>query len=121
MLVASSTNHMGKPMPSTAVKVQRGRMKNLIRTVLEHESDAKERGSRYWAAAEVPSPIWFVVECCVEVSGRGEVQRWVTTSVHHAASIERGFMPKLWSHIIVCMRAPLSLRNASVFEVLKEA
>lgn len=100
-------------------------MPNQIRTLLRDEYPAqgisKERGSRYWTAAEVSAPIWFVVESCIEVSEKFEIQRWVTTSIQHAASIQRGFEPSVWSQIFVCMRAPLSVRNATVFEVVNEA
>lgn len=100
-------------------------MQYQIRTVLSHENklsgSSKERGSRFWSAAEVSSPVWFIVECCVEIAGRSEIKRWVTTSVHHAASIERSISPRLWSQIIVCVRTPMSSRGGSVFEVLKEA
>lgn len=100
-------------------------MRNQIRTLLRDEcitqGSSRKRGSRYWTAAEVSSPTWFVVESCIEVSGRHEIQRWVTTSVHHAASIQRGLEPSVWSQIFVCIRAPLSVRNASIIEILKEA
>ena len=100
-------------------------MPHQIRTILRQEdtspSPDKERGSRYWWAAEVLSPTWFVVESCIEVNGTNEIQRWVTTSIHHAAGILRGFEPSNWSQIFVCMRAPLSVRNATVFEVVQEA
>lgn len=96
-----------------------------IRTTLRHEDAAqdlgRERGSRYWTAAEVLSSTWFLVETCVEVSGVNEIKRWVTTSIGEAAKIQRGQEPFVWSQIFVCMRAPRSVRNATVFEVVDEA
>lgn len=100
-------------------------MRHQIRTILRHEdtssSSDKERGSRYWAAAEVMSSTWFVVETCIEVSGKNEIQRWVTMSISDAAQIQRSQEPYAWSHIFVCLRAPLSVRSATVFEVVTEA
>lgn len=100
-------------------------MQSQIRTVLKHEhtssSPDKERGSRYWTAAEVMSPTWFVIETCIKEAGGNEIKRWVTTSIGEAAQVQRNQEPFIWSQIYVCLRAPLSVRGATVFEVVKEA
>ncbi|MFN7712539.1 MAG: hypothetical protein ACK5OI_09155, partial [Curvibacter sp.] len=49
-----------------------------------------------------------------------ELRRWVTTSIHQAIAIEKSVFAPLWSHIFVCMHAPLSVRSGTVFEVVKE-
>lgn len=96
-----------------------------IRTVLKYERTSpdanKERGARYWAAAEILSPTWFVVESCIEVSSKNEVQRWVTTSIQEAVQIQQRQGRCHWSHIFVCIRAPRSIQNGTIFEELKEA
>ena len=100
-------------------------MRGQIRTVLSQEDKSdtndKERGSRYWTAAEIQTSTWFVVETCFEQLGENVIQRWITTSIHDAVAFEREMAPFNWSHIFVCLRAPLSVRNATIFEVLKEA
>ena len=100
-------------------------MQSQIRTVLKHEhtssSPEKERGSRYWAAAEIMSSTWFVIETCIEEAGRNEIKRWVTTSIGEAVLIQHSQRPFIWSQIYVCLRAPQSVRLATVFEVVKEA
>ncbi|MDR3453168.1 MAG: hypothetical protein P4L96_10245 [Rhodoferax sp.] len=100
-------------------------MPHQIRTTLRHEDTSealyKERGSRYWTAAELLAPTWFVVETCIEISGVNEIRRWVTTSIREATQIQLGQAPFIWSQIFVCIRAPLSVRSATVFEVVDEA
>ena len=100
-------------------------MRNQIRTILRHEDSSpdldKERGSRYWSAAELLSSTWFVIETYIEVSGVNEIRRWVTTSIGEAAQIQRSQGPFIWSQIYACLRAPQSVRSATVFEVVKEA
>lgn len=93
----------------------------MIRTVLVHERTSKERGSRFWVAAELLSTTWFVAETCVEASGKYEVQQWVTPSINQAVDIQRSFEPYNWGHIFVCMRAPLSIQHGTLFEVVREA
>ena len=92
---------------------------------MRHEDSSpdldKERGSRYWSAAELLSSTWFVVETCIEVSGVNEIRRWVTTSISDAANLQDSQRPFIWSQIFVCLRAPHSVRSATVFEVVKEA
>lgn len=96
-----------------------------IRTLVRHEDTTegpyKERGSRYWTAAELLSSTWFVVESCIEISGVNEIRRWVTTSIREATQIQLRQAPFIWSQIFVCLRAPRSVRSATVFEVLDEA
>jgi hypothetical protein len=65
------------------------------------------------------SATWFVVEACID--GQVEIQRWVTTSIRQAAQIQKNLEPFRWAQIFVCMRAPLSIANATVFEVVVEA
>ncbi len=52
-------------------------MSREIRTVLKDEktfpSPERERGSRYWMAAEVMSSPWFFLETSVEVDGVNEI------------------------------------------------
>lgn len=100
-------------------------MSHQIRTLVRHEDTTegayKERGSRYWTAAELLAPTWFVVETCIEISGVNEIRRWVTTSIGEAARIQRGQDPFVWSQIFVCLRAPRSVRSATIFEVVNEA
>ena len=100
-------------------------MPKSIRTLVRHEDSSpdldKERGSRYWSAAELLSSTWFVVETCIEVSGVNEIRRWVTTSISDAANLQDSQRPFIWSQIFVCLRAPHSVRSATVFEVVKEA
>ena len=99
-------------------------MPDLIRTTLKHEASAPgtdpERGSRYWLAAEIMSSTWFVIEACTERAGKNEIQRWVTTSIREAARLQHSHDPSVWSHIFICLRAPLSIRNATVFEKVTE-
>ena len=96
-----------------------------IRTLVRHEDTTegpyKERGSRYWTAAELLSSTWFVVETCIEVSGVNEIRRWVSTSIREAVQIQLGQAPFIWSQIFVCLRTPRSVRSATVFEVVDEA
>ena len=100
-------------------------MPKSIRTLVRHEDSSpdldKERGSRYWSAAELLSSTWFVVETCIEVSGVNEIRRWVTTSISDAANLQNSQRPFIWSQIFVCLRAPQSVRLATVFEVVNEA
>ena len=100
-------------------------MPHQIRTLVRHEDTTegpyKERGSRYWTAVELLAATWFVVETCIEISGVNEIRRWITTSIREAVQIQRGQEPFVWSQIFVCMRAPRSVRNATVFEVVDEA
>jgi hypothetical protein len=104
---------------------QKEHMPDLIRTTLKHEASAPgpdpERGSRYWLAAEIMSSTWFVIEACTERAGRNEIQRWVTTSIREAARLQHSQEPFVWSNIFVCLRAPLSIRSATVFEKVTEA
>lgn len=104
---------------------KRGYMRYQIRTVLKQEdmssSPDKERGSRYWSAAEIGSSTWFVVETRVEEWETTKTQRWVTTSIREAVRIQRSQVPYTWSRIYICLRAPLSVRSATVFEVVTEA
>lgn len=93
----------------------------MIRTVLTDERTSKVRGSRLWAAAELSSTTWFVTETSVEVSGEYEVQQWVTHSISQAVLIQRSLEPYIWSRIFVCMRAPTSIQNGTLFEVVREA
>lgn len=96
-----------------------------IRTVLKHECPPppvnKGRGSRYWSAAEILSSTWYVVESCVEAETKNQVNRWMTTSIKEAIQIQRTQGLCYWSHIFVCLRAPLSIKNATIFEVVNEA
>ena len=100
-------------------------MQSHIRTVLKHEhtptTQDKERGSRYWAAVEVLSQTWFVVETCIEEAEKNEIKRWITTSIREAVQIQRSLEPFIWSQIYVCLRAPQSIRLATLFEVVNEA
>ena len=100
-------------------------MQSHIRTVLKHEhtpnTQDKERGSRYWAAVEVLSQTWFVVETCIKEAGENEIKRWITTSIREAVQIQRTLEPFIWSQIYVCLRAPQSIRLATLFEVVNEA
>ena len=100
-------------------------MHQSLRTLVRHEdlsqSRDKERGFRYWSAAEVLSSTWFVLETCIDVCGVNEIRRWVTTSIGDAAQLQRSQGPFIWSQIYVCLRAPQSVRLATVFEVVKEA
>lgn len=99
-------------------------MQSKIRTIIKHEETSsrpdKKRGSRYWAAAEIMSATWFFIETCIEEAEGNEIKRWVTTSIREAVEIQRCHQPYEWSRIFVCLRAPLSVRNAVVFEVVTE-
>ena len=100
-------------------------MRQSLRTLVRHEnlSDKRdtERGSRYWSAAEILTPTWFVLETCIEVGGVNKIKSWVTTSISDAANLQDSQRPFIWSQIFVCLRAPHSVRSATVFEVVKEA
>lgn len=94
---------------------------NMIRTALGHERTSNERGSRFWSAAELMTPTWFVIEACVNVSGRNEVRQWLTPSIELAVQIQRSSQPYTWTRIFACIRAPLSIQRATLFEVVLEA
>lgn len=93
----------------------------MIRTTTRHERTTKERGSRFWQAAELLSSTWFIAETCVEVSGEREIRQWVTTSIHQAALIQHSMEPHIWARIFACIRAPLSIQTGTLFEVVREA
>lgn len=80
-----------------------------------------ERGSRFWVAAELLDTTWFLLETCVNVSGRNEIRQWVTPSINRAVEIKNSMEPCQWCHIFVCLRAPLSIQNGTIFEVVREA
>lgn len=92
----------------------------MIRTATGHEQTSKERGSRFWAAAEILSTTWFIAETCVEVAGRREIRQWVTTSIHQAALIRHSMEVHCWARIFACIRAPLIIQNGTPFEVVRE-
>ena len=79
----------------------------------------KVRGARHWSAAEVLSSTWFFVESCIE--GEGSIQRWVTTSISEATKIKKALEPSTWARIFICMRAPRSIREATLFEEIDKA
>jgi hypothetical protein len=98
-------------------------MSNQIRTLIQDERtlgpNLKVRGARHWSAAEVLSSTWFFVESCVE--GEGSIQRWVTTSILEATKIKRALEPSTWARIFICIRAPKSIREATLFEEIDKA
>jgi hypothetical protein len=98
-------------------------MSNQIRTLVQDERtlgpNQKVRGARHWSAAEVLSSTWFFVESCIE--GEGSIQRWVTTSMSEATKIKRALEPSTWARIFICMRAPKSIREATLFEEIDKA
>ena len=100
-------------------------MRQSLRTLIRHEKLSNkrdtERGSRYWSAAEILTPTWFVLETCIEVGGVNKIKNWVTTSISDAANLQDSQRPFIWSQIYVCLRAPQSVRLATVFEVVNEA
>lgn len=93
----------------------------MIRTALGHERTSNERGSRFWSAAELLTPTWFVIEACVNVSGRNEVRQWLTPSIILAVQVQQSSQPCTWTRIFACIRAPLSIQRATIFEVVREA
>jgi hypothetical protein len=97
----------------------------LIRTRRKDEATAPAPNKqpltyRYWETVELLSEIWFLVEASVETSGDNKIQRFITTSIQNAAAIEKSLQP-YWCTVYVCLRAPLNIRNATVFEVVQEA
>ena len=98
-------------------------MSNQIRTLVQDERtlgpNQKVRGARHWSAAEVLSSTWFFVESCIE--GEGSIERWVTTSILEATKIKRALEPSTWARIFICMRAPRSIREATMFEEIDKA
>lgn len=98
-------------------------MPNHIRTLLRDEcpptSANKDRGTRYWVAVEIQSSTWFVVESCVK---RGEdIKRWVTTSIREADYIIRRLERTRLTRIFVCLRAPGSIWDGTMFEEIDKA
>jgi hypothetical protein len=100
-------------------------MHQQIRTALLHErkssTSPKERGSRFWVAAELLSTTWFIAETCVEVDGKNEIQQWVTPSINRAVDIQRALEPYQWGRLFICMRTPVGIQNATLFEVVHKA
>ena len=98
-------------------------MSNQIRTLVQDERtlgpNQKVRGARHWSAAEVLTSTWFFVESCIE--GERSIQRWVTTSILEATKIRRALEPSTWARIFICMRAPRSIREATMFEEIDKA
>jgi hypothetical protein len=98
-------------------------MSNQLRTLLRHERSPVppgiDRGARHWSAIQVMSSTWFFVESCEEFEG--EIQRWVTASIREAVNIQKGLAPARWARIFVCLRAPSSIREATLFEEVDEA
>ncbi len=97
-------------------------MPNQIRTLLRHEctlaATQKDRGARQWSAAQVMTSTWFFIECCEE--HEQDIQRWVTNSFKEAADIQKSLGPSGWARFFICLRAPVSIREASLFEEVDE-
>jgi hypothetical protein len=100
-------------------------MRSQIRTLLQHErvtgTADKQRGARFWVAAELLSSTFFVVEVCSEYTSTTEVQRWVTTSIREAVRVEDWLTPNKWSRIYMHISAPLTVLDGAVYELLQEA
>lgn len=98
-------------------------MPNQIRTLLRHErameAPRKDRGARHWSAAQVLTSTWYFVECCKDYEL--DLQRWVTTSIEEATDIHRSLGTSRWVRIYICLRAPMSIQEATLFEEIDEA
>jgi hypothetical protein len=110
--------------PSSTAKTG-DHMRSQIRTLLQHErvtgTADKQRGARFWVAAELLSSTFFVVEVCSEYTSTTEVQRWVTTSIREAVRVEDWLTPNKWSRIYMHISAPLTVLDGAVYELLQEA
>ena len=96
-------------------------MKNNLRTYLQHANAGRERarGTRVWSAVEILTSTWFFVEVCYEPESG--IQRWVATSINEAVNFQKALKPSGWARIFVCLRAPLCIREATLFEEIDEA
>jgi hypothetical protein len=98
-------------------------MSNQLRTLLRHERSPVppgiDRGARHWTAIQVMTSTWFFVESCEEYGG--EIQRWVTASIREAVNIQKALTPSRWARIFVCLHAPLSIGQSTLFEEIDEA
>jgi hypothetical protein len=95
-----------------------------IRTLLRHEERKlapaeKDSGDRHWSAVQLLTPTWFFVECYKE--SEREIQRWVTTSIRDAARLLEAIEPSSCARIFLCLRAPLSTPDGTLFEEIDEA
>lgn len=95
-------------------------MQNVIRTVLVHQrKSSQERGFRFWDAAQVQSPIWFLLETKIE--GEEEIQRWIATSIQHAVQLQKNLGLCIWARIFVYLYSPNGIRDTPLFEEVIEA
>lgn len=98
--------------------------KNCFRTLAKNElreqSQNGTRGSRFWSSAEILTPTWYVLEACTEHVDKTQVRTWVTSTFYEATQVQRNLGDFLWAHIFVCLRAPLSVRNGTIFEEIVE-
>ena len=89
----------------------------MIRTMLEDENTRiSERGARFWKAAEIVESTWFLVEVGDIGAQVGTTERWLTTSIQEAVGLSREFSNRSWTRIYICLNAPLSLSNGTMFE-----
>ena len=77
----------------------------------------KARGARYWSAVEILSSTWFLVASENDDVG---VRRWMTTSIFEASRIQKTLEPSRWSRIYICLYAPMSLSQDTLFEEIVE-
>jgi hypothetical protein len=95
-----------------------------IRTFIEDKNTSSSfdeaRGAHNWSAAQILSPLLFVVDICVEVVGQFETKRWVTTSVHEIAQILKSHKTFVWAQVFLAMRTPGNVPGKLLFEELSE-
>jgi hypothetical protein len=89
----------------------------MIRTMLEDENTRiSERGARFWKAAEILESTWFLVEVGDIGAQVATTERWLTTSIQEAVNLNRELSNRSWTRIYICLNAPLSLSNGTLFE-----
>ena len=80
-----------------------------------------ERGVRRWTHVELPSSLWFAVECCVERSdGERTVRTFISADLSNALHIYRQ-ADYAWAYVRGYMREPLLFPRGHLFETLAEA
>jgi hypothetical protein len=100
-------------------------MTTQIRTFIEDENTSssfdKDRGARNWSAAQIMSPLSFVVDICVEVGCKLETKRWITTSILEVVLIQKIYKPFVWAQVFLSARTPHDASGGFLFEEVSEA
>jgi hypothetical protein len=78
------------------------------------------RGMKYWATAEVPGEVWFMVEGGTMTSrDHVDVRRFITTNLWDALSLMREW-PFTWKHLCAYVREPSTFSIGWLFQRVDE-